>query len=223
MSEYQPVVVNVGCGAAPTPGAVNLDNSLSVSLAKNIQIGRILQKIHLVSSDQLDYAEFCSKHGIIRASCFSLPLADHSADVIYTSHMMEHLPKDSLPLFFREVRRVLKPDGFFRIVLPDTAILVKEYLRDGNCDHLIESMLLCPEIGTVSQRIRLALFGHRFHHWMYDASSFKKILQENGFSEIQQLPAGKTGIPFKTQIDLKEREDESFYLECKPAIENGVN
>ena len=100
MSEYQPVVVNVGCGAAPTPGAVNLDNSLSVSLAKNIQIGRILQKIHLVSSDQLDYAEFCSKHGIIRASCFSLPLADHSADVIYTSHMMD---KNSIS----QMRRVI--------------------------------------------------------------------------------------------------------------------
>lgn len=222
MSGYQPVVVNVGCGAAPTPGAVNLDNSLSVSLAKHIRVGRMLRKIRLISSDQLDYAEFCSKHGIIRASCFSLPLADHSADVVYTSHMMEHLPKESLPLFFKEVRRVLKADGFFRIVLPDTAILVKEYLRDGDCDQLIESLLLCPEIGTLSKRIRVALFGHRFHHWMYDAPSFKRVLQKNGFTDIQQLPAGMTGIPFPTQLDLKEREDESFYLECKPAIENGV-
>ena len=211
-----PVIVNVGCGASPTDGAVNLDNSFSVTLGRHLGIVRFLRKIHLISQDQMDYAVFCSEHGIVRASCFSLPFSDHSVDVVYTSHMMEHLPKEKLPELFREVLRVLKQDGFFRIALPDMRIMVEKYLKDGDCDALIEAELLSPQTGTFAERIRLLLFGFRGHHWMYDAASFEKLLRKSGFGNIVKLPQGETTIPFPTKIDLSERADESFYLECRP-------
>ena len=209
------LIVNIGCGSTPTPGAMNLDNSFSVALGEHPKFCRLLRKIHLISQDQMEYAFFCKNNGIIRADCFSLPLPDHSADVIYTSHMLEHLPKEKLPGFFREVIRVLKPEGFFRIAMPDTRILIEQYEQNGDCDELIERLLLSPQTGTFSDRLRLILLGHRGHHWMYDAESLASRLKQAGFKEIMQLSAGETKIPFQTHINLKEREKESFYIECR--------
>lgn len=42
-----------------------------------------------------------------------LPFRDESVDVIYSHHVIEHLP--DLPTHFRELHRVLKPGGVFRV------------------------------------------------------------------------------------------------------------
>ena len=78
------------------------------------------------------------------------------------------------------------------------------------------STLLAPAPSdTFAQRLRHLLFGHRGHHWMYDANSLTALLHANGFPSVSVLAAGETTIPFPTQIDLHERADESIYAECR--------
>src|SRR5690606_23946475 len=58
-----------------------------------------------------------------------IPAGDASVDMVYHSHMLEHIPRDRVGDFLREVRRVLKPGGVHRIVVPDLELLVRRYVE----------------------------------------------------------------------------------------------
>lgn len=59
-----------------------------------------------------------------------IPFPDDSFDVVYHSHMLEHLPKEGAKIFLKECYRVLRPQGIIRVVIPDLEQIVKNYLRE---------------------------------------------------------------------------------------------
>lgn len=209
-------IVNMGCGASPTAGAENYDNSFTVRLGRRPLLKKLLRALSLISAEQAAYADFCRENGVMRGSCTRMPIADGSVDVLYASHMLEHLSMARRAAFFGEAKRVLKPGGVLRLSVPDMARLVKKYEADGDCDALVEATLLYPAADdTLRDRLKQLLFGHRGHHWMYDAASLRKLLTESGFQDVSFPTAGNTTIPFETGIDLSERADESVYAECR--------
>jgi glycosyltransferase involved in cell wall biosynthesis/predicted SAM-dependent methyltransferase len=58
-----------------------------------------------------------------------IPFQDASFDVVYHSHLLEHLPRSYAPKFIQECFRVLKPGGIIRVVVPDLETIVKLYLK----------------------------------------------------------------------------------------------
>jgi SAM-dependent methyltransferase len=58
-----------------------------------------------------------------------IPYGDESFDVVYHSHLLEHFPKKTAPLFLRECRRVLKREGVIRIAVPDLEKIARAYLE----------------------------------------------------------------------------------------------
>lgn len=58
-----------------------------------------------------------------------VPLPDCSADLVYLSHLLEHFSKQDAPLFLSECRRILKPGGILRVVVPDLENIVTYYLK----------------------------------------------------------------------------------------------
>ena len=58
-----------------------------------------------------------------------IPYPDAAFDVVYHSHLLEHFPKESAPVFLRECYRVLKPGGVIRIAVPDLETIVRLYLE----------------------------------------------------------------------------------------------
>lgn len=58
-----------------------------------------------------------------------LPFPDHTFDVVYHSHVLEHIPKGRAPAFMQECCRVLRSGGILRVATPDLELLVREYLR----------------------------------------------------------------------------------------------
>ena len=62
------------------------------------------------------------------------PVADHDVDAVFSSHNLEHLYSHEVPLALREFRRVLKPDGFAVITLPDLQ-QVAQLIADGQLDE----------------------------------------------------------------------------------------
>jgi predicted SAM-dependent methyltransferase len=65
------------------------------------------------------------------------PYPDARFDVVYHSQVLEHIPKDKAAGFLRECRRVLRPGGVLRVVVPDLENIAREYLRhlQQNLDH----------------------------------------------------------------------------------------
>jgi len=46
-------------------------------------------------------------------------VADESVDAIYSSHTIEHLYPNEIPLAMKELLRVVKPEGYAVITCPD--------------------------------------------------------------------------------------------------------
>lgn len=58
-----------------------------------------------------------------------LPFPDNMFNVVYHSHLLEHIPvKNSLP-FMKECFRVLKPGGVIRVLVPDLEQIARFYLE----------------------------------------------------------------------------------------------
>lgn len=58
-----------------------------------------------------------------------LPLPDDHASLVYSSHFLEHIPRDQVAGFLTECRRILAPGGVLRLVLPDLENLCRAYLK----------------------------------------------------------------------------------------------
>ena len=86
--------INIGCGQTPTHGWRNFDNSLSLRLSKIPLLPDLLQKLGLIEDSQRQFIRFASENDIEYGDATEgLPIKDESVDVLYTSHMMEHLDK----------------------------------------------------------------------------------------------------------------------------------
>lgn len=56
--------------------------------------------------------------------------ADASVDAVYHSHLLEHLSKEDALRFLSECRRILKPGGTIRVVVPDLEGICRQYLTE---------------------------------------------------------------------------------------------
>jgi len=58
-----------------------------------------------------------------------ISLPDNSCDVVYHSHLIEHLRKNEAKLLLMECFRVLKPGGIIRVAAPDLEKICRAYLE----------------------------------------------------------------------------------------------
>ena len=58
-------------------------------------------------------------------------------DVLYSSHMLEHLDTVEAMKFLIEARRVLKHGGIIRLAVPDLRRMIADYETDGDADRLV--------------------------------------------------------------------------------------
>lgn len=58
-----------------------------------------------------------------------LPFDDNVYDAVYSAHTLEHLPRNEAPRVLAEFRRILKPGGILRIVVPDLELMARTYLE----------------------------------------------------------------------------------------------
>ncbi len=61
----------------------------------------------------------------IKGSALKIPLKNESVDMVVASEVIEHIPKKTESIFFREVRRVLKKKGNLFLSTPNDHLMVK--------------------------------------------------------------------------------------------------
>jgi predicted SAM-dependent methyltransferase len=103
-----------------------------------------------------------------------------SVDLIYSSHLFEHLnyvqARDALSRWYD----VLKPGGVLRIAVPDFDALAKRYAYTGNLREILHSV--CG-----SQKHEFD-----FHYCVYDEQYLTELLTDAGFGETKRYDWAKT-------------------------------
>ncbi len=99
--------LNFACGSRIHPDWINIDFS---------PIDKRVKKVNLLRT---------------------LPFADKSFDVAYSSHFLEHLAPQKALQILKEIKRILKPNGIVRLVVPDLENLASVYL--STLSRLVDS------------------------------------------------------------------------------------
>ena len=140
---------------------------------------------------------------------------DCSLDVIYSSHMLEHLDRSDARNFLTEALRVLKKGGILRLAIPDLKKHIDNYNQDGDADKFIGSLHLeIKNPSTFLEKVKFLFVGFRNHKWMYDHNSLKNLLLQSGYEKATILKAGETLIQDSDKLNLSERVSESLYIEA---------
>lgn len=228
------LVLNLGCGYRTSSRCVNIDWSLPVRM-KSSAIGRRVAPAVLRGERRAAYDAMA---GDVRPHDLrkGIPFPDASVDAVYHSHMLEHIDHDAVPGFLAEVRRVLKPGGVHRIVVPDLELEARTYLAsldavlagqgtdeayDAAVHDLLEQMVRREAYGSstrppTQRRLENMLLGDarsrgETHQWMWDRFSLPRELVRAGFTDPQVVSNTTSRIPDWSGYLLDESEDGSEY------------
>jgi predicted SAM-dependent methyltransferase len=209
--------VNIGCGMTPTKGWLNYDNSISIRLSQYYSLAFILRKLAIISEEQFNFIKYCRNNNISFANATKkMPFKDSSVNVLYSSHMLEHLSRRDSKIFLKEASRILENGGILRIAIPDLEHFINSYSDHNDADRFMRDIVVeAPSIETWYDKVNLLISGYRHHQWMYNKESIKKLVESFGFINVKILDAGETIIEKPGKLDLYERSDQSLYLEAK--------
>jgi predicted SAM-dependent methyltransferase len=113
----------------------------------------------------------------------SLPFKDNSADVIYSSHVIEYFNRTEILDVLKEWYRVLKPNGVLRLAVPDFQVMAQLYVKG---EYQLDRFL-GPIYGRMSMSGKTI-----YHRTTYDYESLKNILEFCGFEDVLRYDWKKT-------------------------------
>lgn len=198
------VKINLGCGLSVAPGWINVDGSLNALVAGWPKPAHQCL-YHLSGSSQ--YYSFGEYHGLLRKHRFvfhnlehGLPFADQCADVVYSSHFIEHLARKDGAKLLADVFRILKPGGLCRISVPDLAFALALYPADPR--RMLDQYFFIDDNGSYFAR----------HKYMYDYTLMKAALEQAGFKAVSRCAYRQGRMPDVELLD--NRPEDSLFVEA---------
>jgi SAM-dependent methyltransferase len=187
-NQQVPLRLNLGCGERTPRGWLNVDYSVGARLGRIPGLPRIGRALGLF---RLSWSPEIFAHDLRRV----FPWGDASADVVYSSHSLEHLSPAEGRRFMRECHRVLRPGGVIRIVVPDLRACVEQYLAGKLSSLEFFGALATDTAHPGDGRLKRLLAPHvRFpHRCMYDEETLLSLMRAVGFD------AGRTDA-FRSRI-----------------------
>lgn len=144
-----------------------------------------------------------------------LSFKDNVIDIIFSCHLLEHLTCEEAKKFLMECKRVLKPDGIIRTVVPDLEICAKKYLE--------RDLSFYNEPGpydgqrykgdTIADKFAFIAYQDGLHKYFYDFHSLKNLLEKCGFKRIRKCQYRESDI---VEIEtLDNRPFQSLFVEAR--------
>lgn len=204
------VKLQVGAGLDGPAHWLNTDASPTLRLQRLPVIGGLLQGLI-----RPRFAPSVVYGDVVRG----LPLAPDSVQIVYSSHVLEHMAFEDLNTALAEIYRVLCPQGIFRSVLPDLDWEVQGYLQSTAPDRASEFMR--STLLGLDRRERGLMgamrswLGNSRHVWMWDYGSLAHRLAETGFVDIRPAVFGDSEEPSFAQVESPERWQDCLGFECR--------
>ncbi len=142
-------------------------------------------------------------HVVERAS--ALPVANHSLQLIYSEHMIEHMT----PLsgggvnMLREAWRALAPGGVIRLVTPDLAKYVCDLADGGRRGFLVEHARAFPPMEPLETArgrppslagVVNNIFRNYGHEWIYDFGELRLAAARAGIDPAHLCRSDRSGL-----------------------------
>lgn len=148
-----------------------------------------------------------------------IPASDNSLEVVYHSHMLEHLTNNEGIEFLRECNRVLQPGAIMRLLVPDLESFSKKYVEGDDFffdayrkEALDNDSNLYPTRGAIF----MGMLHNHGHKMGYDFETLQYVLKQTGFTNVK-----KTMFQESQLTDIQEiepyaplRAAESLCVEC---------
>lgn len=229
-------ILNLGCGTKVCNhlDVINIDWSIELRLRRNQLSRRLISRFSRGS--RVARFNALSDNILVHNLAKGIPFATSSVDVVYHSHLLEHLDRDIAERFLQEAKRVLKPGGIQRIVVPDLEKLCTDYMEhlsrsEGNeteaCQHdryiakIIEQCVRRESYGS-SQQKRLLRAVENFvlgdarkrgetHQWMYDRVNLSNQLTKLGYQDPVVHHYNSSSIVDWDQYGLDQEDKGSEY------------
>ncbi len=173
--------VHLGCGYRPLKGWINVDQARG----PDVQVVWDLRR--------------------------GLPFRDQSCAMIFSEHLIEHVPKEAANSLLAECCRTMSKGGVLRLSTPDAGRYLRSYAGD-------QEFLRHPSFGADAEapmdRVNQMMREYGQHLWVYDAETLTLALKRAGFSRIVEQEFAQSLVPKMQGIDSEARAFESFYLEA---------
>lgn len=135
---------------------------------------------------------------------FPFNCPDNICDGVYSSHTLEHLYPDKAYQLLNEILRILKPNAWLRISVPDLERLVKFYNKEV---VLQEYTCGAEAISHYTQN-----WGH---HSAWDEELLTYALKSIGFVNIRKVNYGIEGSDSRLIKEQESRKEESLIMEAQ--------
>jgi len=145
----------------------------------------------------------------------NLPFNDNSVNAIFCSHTLEHIEPERIPFVLKEMKRVLRPKGKIRIVVPDCEMAVKWYLENP-------SMLMRPGMPSKPKFVPNTKMGYltawfytkgKGHRSGFDFELLSRYLLDAGFRGIKRMKYNVCSEIFKGK-DYARYQNNSIFVEA---------
>lgn len=162
--------LHLGCGVNLLPGWLNTDLAPELSSIVRLDVTR------------------------------RFPFPDASFDLVFSEHMIEHVPFADARHMLAECRRIMRPGGGIRIATPDLAKITGLYSSPASAEaaaYLAWSRARHSISGPGGDRchvINSLFYGHG-HRFLYDEETLAAVLLEAGFHTAKRYEPGESSRP----------------------------
>ena len=139
-----------------------------------------------------------------------LPLESDSIDYCVSIHALPEVPYPELAPVLQELRRVIKPGGVLRLVLPDLLKAVEAYQR-GDVDHFL---IPDEDAQKPGAKLVLQLIWYGYSRTLFTHDFVEELLVKAGFSRVERCGFQQTTSSYPDIVALDNREQESLFVEA---------
>lgn len=195
--------IQYGCGFSAPAEWRNFDSSPTLRFERMPLVGNLYSRNDQRFPTNVEYGDIVK----------GLPVPNQSCQVVYCSHVLEHLALEDFRLALRHTRKILKAGGLFRLVVPDLEYFIAEY-QDCAQPNAAMTFMENTYLGR-KRRLRglkgilLAYLGNSNHLWMWDFNSMSIELKAAGFADIRRAEMGDS-----EEEMFKLVEDEGRWVNC---------
>lgn len=216
------ILLNLGCGSVRPDGWINTDSSLNAHIQRLPLIGKSLGKI-------LHKVEYDNDNVVYMNLNKPWKYSGNSVDVVYASHLFEHLTLSAASLFMKEAYRCLKPGGVIRIVVPDLYQICKKYIDEYESNTFpkesTEFVMWAINMHREGQYGNPGFFKRMVYEWqgyphqhkyMYDSKSLSSLFTSFGFINLNLGKYGESKLLNDLIKDVEGKTESylSVYLEA---------